>query len=257
VATVTGSFLLCIAVAIGGAVVVGGASLGLRAARLGERREKWHDQTTGPAGAMFNALFLAAFALSVVISWQAYNHASSDTADESTALISLYDDVAGLPIGTELQGEIRDYADTVLNEEWPLLPHGGSADEADQQLRSMSDQILGVPTDQDAVQATRAETIKELDAVSDARDQRLRDTHTALPIGLLACLVITATVALGHGVLSGLPHTASSLIPLSIEGAMVAAAVCVVFLIRRPYHGALEIGPDDIRLAIAHFAART
>jgi hypothetical protein len=254
---VTGFFLLCVAVAIGGAVVVGGAALALRAARLGERREKWHDQTTGPAGAMFNALFLAAFALSVVISWQDYNHATTDTANESTALISLYDDVTGLPNGTLLQGEIRDYADIVLNQEWPLLPTGGSAEAADQQLRLMSNQILGVPTDQDAVQATRSETIKELDAVSDARDQRVRDTHTSLPVGLLACLVITAVVALGHGVLAGLPHTASSLIPLVLEGAMVAAAVCIVFLIHRPYHGALQIGPGDIRLAIAHFVSRT
>ncbi|HEX5404693.1 MAG TPA: hypothetical protein VFX16_20580 [Pseudonocardiaceae bacterium] len=253
----TGTFLVCVAVAIGGAVVVGGTALALKAARLGERREKWHDQTTGPAGAMFNALFLAAFALSVVLAWQAYNHATADTADESSALISLYDDVAGLPNGAQLQGEIRDYADTVLNQEWPLLPAGGSTEAADQQLRMMSNQILGVPTDQDSVQATRSETIKELDAVSDARDQRLRDTHTRLPTGLLACLVIAAVVALGHGVLSGLPHTASSLIPLAIEGAMVAGAVCIVFVVRRPYHGALEITPDDIRLAIAHFAART
>jgi hypothetical protein len=205
---------------------------------------------------MFNALFLAAFALSVVISWQAYNNARDDTADEAASLISLYDDASGLPVGDSVRSEVREYADVVLHREWPLLPADRSSPAADDLLRRMSLQILSVPTDEDAVQATRSEAIKELDAVSDARDQRLRDADNSLPVGLLACLVITALVALGHGMLTGLPHTASSLIPLVVEGAMVAAAVCIVFLIRRPYHGALIIEPADIRLAIAHFVAR-
>jgi hypothetical protein len=254
---VTGSFILCVGLSLAGAAVVLVVALALRRTRLGERRDKWHDQTTGPAGAMFNALFLAAFALSVVISWQSYQHAKTDAADESSALVALYDDVTGLPGGTQLQGEIHDYADIVVRDEWPLLPLGGSSQAAGDQLRLLSAQILGVPTDKDSVQATRSETLKELDAVSNARDQRLRDTRTTLPSGLLTCLVLAAVVVLGHGILVGLPHTAPSLIPLVAEAAMVTGAVCIVFLVRRPYHGALAIGPDEIRLAIAHFVSRT
>ncbi len=249
--------MLCVALALGGSAVVVSAALLARKARLGERREKWQDQTTGPAGAMFNALFLASFALSVVISWQAYDHAKTDAADESTALVAMYDDAAGLPDASVLRGEIRDYADTVLNVEWPLLPSGGSSAEADSLLRQMSDQVLGVPTDLDSVQATRSETLKELDALGGARNQRLRDANTELPTGLLLCVVITATVVLGHGLIAGLPHTAPSLLPLAVEAALITSAVFVIVLIRRPYHGALEIGPDEIKLALAHVTAST
>ena len=74
----TVSILWCVGIAVGGGAVVFAAALALKETRLGERRHKWHDQTTAPAGAMFNALFLAAFALSLVISWQAYDHAKDD-----------------------------------------------------------------------------------------------------------------------------------------------------------------------------------
>jgi hypothetical protein len=252
-----GYLVLCVLIAIGGGVVAGGVAIALRRAALGERREKWQDQTTGPAGAMFNALFLASFALSVVISWQAYNQAKTDVANESTALVALYDDVAGLPNGQLLRGEIRDYADLVVHQEWPLLSAGGSLQAGDDQLRQLSDQILGLPATKDAVQAIRSETIKELDAVTSARNQRLRDATSSLPVGLLLCVVITAVVVVGHGLLVGLPHTLPSLIPLIAEGALVSAAVCIVFLIHRPYHGALTITPDQLRTAIAHFAAST
>lgn len=252
-----GYLILCVVLGVGGSGVVVATALLARRARLGERREKWQDQTTGPAGAMFNALFLASFALSVVIAWQNYEHAKTDTADESSALVATYDDAAGLPNADVLRGEIRDYANVVLNQEWPMLSSGGSASDADVLLRQMSDQVLSLPTDLDSVQATRSETLKELDAVGNARDQRLRDANTALPIGLLICLVITAVVVLGHGLVAGLPHSAPSLVPLAIEAALITAAVFIIFLIRRPYHGALEIGPDDLRLAVAHFTANT
>ncbi|HEX4705812.1 MAG TPA: hypothetical protein VH352_27085, partial [Pseudonocardiaceae bacterium] len=219
--------------------------------RLGERREKWHDQTTGPAGAMFNALFLASFALSLVLAWQAYQHAMADVGDEGSALTALYNDVGGLPNGDRLRGEIRDYANVVVNQEWPRLAYGGSAEAADLVLRHISEEILTVPTQQESGQATRLETIKVFDALNGARDLRLQDANGGLPSGLLICLVITAAVVPVHGLLVGLPHSLSSVIPLLTEAALLAGAVFVVFLIRRPYQGTLDIGPDQLRLAIA------
>lgn len=252
-----GYLILCVVLGVVGGGVVVATALVARRAKLGERREKWQDQTTGPAGAMFNALFLASFALSVVISWQAFEHAKTDNADESTALVAMYDDASGLPDGDVLRGEISTYADVVLNQEWPLLPAGGSAPQADTLLRQMSDQVLSVPTTQDSVQATRSEVIKELDTVGAARNQRLRDATTTLPNGLLICVVITAVVVLGHGLIAGLPHTASSLVPLAVEAALITSAVFIIFLVRQPYHGALNIGPDEIRQAVAHVTAST
>lgn len=252
-----GFLLWCVVVGLAAAAVVGGVALLSRRAALGERREKWHDQTTGPAGAMFNALFLAAFALSVVISWQNYTHAKSNVEDESSSLVALYDDVGGLPIAGQLRGEIRDYATVVLTQEWPMLQQGTSSEAADQQLRDMSAQLLSLPTDLDSVQAARSETIKELDQVDNAREQRLRDSTTSLPWGLLVCVVVGAVVVLGHGLLVGLPHTLPSLIPLVTEAALIAGAVFIIFAIRQPYHGALDIAPDNIRHALVRFTSGT
>jgi hypothetical protein len=252
-----GFLLWCVVVALVAGAVVAGVALLSRRAALGERREKWHDQTTGPAGAMFNALFLASFALSIVISWQNYTHAESTVQDESSALVALYDDVGQLPDGAQLRGEIRDYASIVLTQEWPMMQQGGSTESADTQLRTMSAQLLSLPTDQDAVQAARSETIKELDQVDSAREQRLRDANTTLPWGLLVCVVVGAVVVLGHGLLVGLPHTLPSLIPLVTEAAMIAGAVFITFAIRQPYHGALDIDPDAIRHALATITSST
>jgi hypothetical protein len=245
-------FVWCGVVAIGTTAVLGLLVRLLNGVQLGENRAKWHDQTTGPAGAMFNALFLATFALSVVLAWQAYQHAKSDVGAEASALTALHQDVGGLPNGALLRREISQYAQIVADQEWPLLPGGGSSDAADAQLVRITDGVLTAPTEQDAGQATQLEAIKQVDALNEARDARLGDAGGGLPSGLLICLVITAVVVLGHGLLVGSPHSLSSTIPLLTEGALMAGAVFIVFVIRRPYHGALDIGPDEIRLAISH-----
>jgi hypothetical protein len=224
-----------------------------RRAKLGERRERWQDQTTGPASALFNALFLAAFALSAVLAIQAYQHAQSNPATEGQALTRLYLDAGELPNGGQLRTEIRDYASTLVNQEWPLLPQGSASATADQQATALSDQILAIKPADNAAQTTRNEALSALDQAIGARQQRLLDTHTQLPWGLLICLIITAVVMVGHGLLVGLPHTTPSLVSLLVEAAVVAGAVFIVFAIRQPYHGALAIGPDQLKLALARF----
>jgi hypothetical protein len=246
-------YVMGVLIALAAAAVVGASAWLLRRVNLGQRRERWQDQVVNAAGSLFNALFLASFALSVVISWQAYDRATADVAAEASALSGLYTDVTDLPDGGQLHREVTDYARTVVDQEWPLLSAGGSSAAADAGLRAMAEQILAVPTTQDAAQAARQEAIKQLDAVSTARDLRLQDAVTSLPAGLLVCLLITAAAVLGHGLLVGSPHSLSSGITLLIEGALVAAAVFVIFVIRRPYHGAFEISPDVIRLALSRF----
>jgi hypothetical protein len=239
-------------IAIGAAALVGGSAFALRGVRLGEKRDRWQDQVANSAGAMVNALFLASFALSVVISWQAYDHAKADVAAEAAALTAVYTDVGGLPDAAQLRHEIADYATVVVNQEWPLLSTGGSSAAADKDIRQLAGQIL---VGQDSTQAIRQEAIKQLDAVSSARDLRLQDANTSLPAGLLVSLLITAIAVAVHGLLVGAPHSLSSASTLVLEGALIASAVFIVFVIRRPYHGAFDIGPDMIRMALARFTA--
>ena len=246
-------YVFGVLIALGAAAAVGGVAILLRRVPIGQSRERWQEQVINPASAMLNALFLASFALSVVIAWQAYDHARADVAAEASALSGLYTAVTDLPDGGQLHREITQYAGIVVSQEWSVLPSGGSSSAAGDVLRQLSDQILAIPTTEDAVQATRVEAIKQLDAVSAARDLRLLDANTALPSGLLVSLVITAVAVLGHGLIVGTPHSLSSGITLMIEGALVAAAVFVVFVIRQPYHGAFDISSDTIRQAMARF----
>jgi hypothetical protein len=235
--------------------VVGGGAFALRGVRLGMNRDKWQDQVANSAGAMVNALFLASFALSVVISWQAYDHARADVAAEAAALTAVYTDVGGLPDAAQLRHEIAGYATVVIDREWPLLASGGSSDTAEQDLQQLAGQILAMPGGQDTALAVRQEAIKQLDAVSSARDLRLQDANRTLPAGLLVSLLITAVAVLANGLLIGAPHSLSSAITLILEGALIASAVFIVFVIRSPYHGAFDIGPDLIRMALARFTA--
>jgi hypothetical protein len=248
----TGVVVLAVLVAVLAALAAAVVAVLLRRRKLGERREKWQDQTTGPTGAMFNALFLAAFALCAVIGWQNYSSAKTHNDDERTALVKLYADVGPLPDADQLRAEIRDYTRRVIDVEWPLLPRGQSDPGAAHDLNQLTAQLLTV--DPGAADEARNEATDRLNDVVDARQNRLADSGSEIPDGLLACVLVTAVVVLGHSTLVGLPHTPSSLIPLATEAGLIAVAVLILFLIRRPYHGTVDLDPEQFRLAMTAFS---
>ncbi|MGW7532446.1 bestrophin-like domain [Amycolatopsis sp. NPDC054798] len=226
--------------------LVGWLAVGLRRTRLGVRRQRWHDQTTGPCGALFNALFLAAFAMSAIIAWQNYDHARDHVVEESTSLLKLSTGVSMLPDGARLRGEVVSYLKTVVDDEWPLLPHGKSSENAYTALTGLYTGILTTAPRDSAATTACSEAAKYWSAAFDARQARLRDSTTELPLGLLLCVVITALLVVGHSLIMGLPHSLSSLIPLLAKTATVTAAIVLLVLIRHPYQGPLTI--DTARL---------
>lgn len=244
----------CLIVAVLAAAVAAGTTLLARRTKLGEHREHKPEHSGSAASALFNALFLAAFALATVLAITAFQQAQGNAATEGQALSRLYLDVGQLPDGVRLRAEIRDYTNTLINQEWPVLSRSGESMVADRQAAALSDQILAIIPPNEAVQSTRNEALGALDQALGARQQRLLDAHVTLPAGLLACLVAAAVVMVGHDLVAGLPHGGRSLVSLLAEAAAVATAVFIIFMIRAPYHGALLIDPEQLRTALDQFS---
>ncbi|KAA2253945.1 DUF4239 domain-containing protein [Solihabitans fulvus] len=245
----------CLVVAAAAAVLILSVAMALKGATVGERRERWQDQTTAPVGAMLNAMFLAAFGLSLVIAWQSYDRARTHLRDESAALTRLYDVVGALPAHDDLRGGIRDYTRRLVDREWPELQLQRSDEAADALAGRLTTQVLALQATTPAEQSARALAVGQWNTAADARQSRIGDTLTGLPWGLLLAVVVTAFTAIGHAMIVGLPHTSSSLISLLAEGVVIAVAVYVLFLIRSPYHGALDLPPDQLRLVLARFGS--
>lgn len=235
-----------------GLLVLTAAAL-LRRTRLGERRKGWQDQTTSQAGALFNALFLATLVFSVITAWQAHNNAKTHAQDESAALVKLHTAVSALPNADELRAEVSDHTRLLISNEWPRLEFGQSDHQADLRLEHLAKKLLTLQPADSTVQGARAQALKYLDNVLDTRLARLHDATTGLPWGLLAAVIVTALTVMTHALVVGLPHATSSLIPLAAEGILIAMAVFVLMVVRRPYHGALDMEPDQLRLALTTF----
>jgi hypothetical protein len=244
----------CLIIAVLAAAVAAGTTALARRTKLGKHRKHKEEHSGSAASALFNALFLAAFALATVLAITALQQAQSNAAAEGQALSRLYLDVGQLPDGVRLRAEIRDYTNTLINQEWPLLSRSGESTVADRQAATLSDQILAINPPNEAVLGTRYEAVSALDQALSARQQRLEDARITLPTGLLASLVAAAVVVVGHDLIAGLPHGGRSLVSLLAEAAAVATAVFIIFMIRAPYHGALLLDPDRLRTATDHFS---
>ncbi|TCO62962.1 DUF4239 domain-containing protein [Actinocrispum wychmicini] len=225
----------------------------LRRTRLGERRKGWQDQTTSQAGALFNVLFLASLVFSVILAWQSYNNAKIHAQDERAALVKLHMTVGALPHGDELRAEVREHTRLLIDNEWPRLETGGTDHDADVRSDHLSQKLLTIQPTDATVQVARTQALKYLDNVLDTRLARLRDAAMGLPWGLVVAVIVAALALISHALLVGLPHAVAPLIPLTAEAALIAMAVFALLLIRQPYHGALDMEPDQLRRALTTF----
>lgn len=247
-------FVVWIVVVGIGAVLLGIAAVWLlRRTKLAEGSEGGPGRAIGAAGTLFNALFLISFTLSVVLAWQAYDHAQNHVRDESAALTKLESAVSTLPDGDQLRAQVREHVRLLIDNEWPRLAGGHGDPDADRRLARISTAIMTIQPADAAVASARTQAMRFVETAADARDSRLHDATTGLPSILLGSVMLTAFVLLAHTVIVGLPHSVLSMPPLLTETALIAMALFVLILVQRPYHGALTIEPDQLRQALATF----
>ena len=247
------TILAAVGIAVAAAVAVGGLAILLRRTQFGSRRERWHDLGVTYAGAVLAALFLVCLALSVVISWGRIDAADRHVKAESNALTRMWLAAGSLERRDRLmvQQGISGYIVATTQEEWPRLAHGEVLPEAEQRMERLHSTLLAAATPTPATQAARTEMLTAFRDALSARQDRIDDATSTFPSGLLACLIVCGVAVIAHALLAGVPHSPVSLTPLLIQTALVAGAVFVVFAIRRPFGGAIEISPEHLQIALA------
>ena len=126
-------------------------------------------------------LLLLAFCL---VRMQADHRGTEDlVAREGTVLLKLdraYEAFGGEK-GQSLRVTLRDYASSVVSEEWPLLESGGRSDHATAALATLSRESKDMEPQTAAQQVARSEAIQSFNQLSDLREARIAASRLKLP----------------------------------------------------------------------------
>ena len=150
---------------------------------------------------------------------------------------------------------LRDYAKSVVRDEWPTLAHGKRNDETTRLLGQLSQCVLSVESTTNREQSVYHQILVHLDELSDLREHRIAEAEQGLGdlywgtvTGLVLILVMLAAMVQATidraFALSGLICAASLLLAL-------------VVILNKPFTGENVVSPDPIERVIRAMAART
>jgi Protein of unknown function (DUF4239) len=245
-------------------LVSGIACAGLFAGAPFLREKTLRIRVTAHSVAIDNALFVVVSFTGVVLAFSlvqaTINFRNLDTQVGTEAhditqldrLIFRYGDPANGVIRTAL----RDYANSIVVDEWPELRKGRSSARTAGLFRPISRGILAIDPPAGRQSLIYAEMLKKVDEIAADRKARVvAAAKTELPLiywetimALLAILVLLAAFS---------EATFVRAVALGAQGFGLALLVALVYIVDEPFKGGTSISPEPIVTVIAEMQARS
>jgi hypothetical protein len=228
----------CVVVAIG--VVISLVTMAGFHAVIPRRLRSQHNDLAGFMLAIVGVIYAVFLAFIAVAVWQNYDRAGSLLQLEADLAGDLDRDAAGLPdmLAAAVRREVAIYAETVVQLEWPALA-GAETPPSDgwKSLHRLHMLLAHDHTGDPWVIAAKAEMLRELDNLYDARRNRLESARTELPPILWWNLLAGAAVVLVFSCLFGAPSIWMHAAMMSLLAASIGLVLALILLLYNPYLG--------------------
>jgi hypothetical protein len=160
----------------------------------------------------------------------------------------------GDPTNDGIRASLREYADSIVSDEWPELRKGAASERTAALFIPVSRGILAMQPTPRLGSVIFGETLKTADALASDRAERVdAAAHVKLPrifwetiVALLVVLVLLAT---------RVEATRGRAVALGAQGFALALLVALVFIFDQPFKGQTAVSPEPIAEVLAKMQA--
>jgi hypothetical protein len=221
-------------------------------------RRQEHNDVAGFIYAVVGVIYAVLLALMVIAVWEEHEAAKATVREEANGLADVFWLAHSLPEpeGPRLQELARSYATVVTEEEWPLMARGGgSSPEAWALMDEMRLGMQNLEVDARSDQVLFERGLERIDALADARRERMVEAEEGIPAVLWAVLVLGGTITVGFTYLFGLENTWSHRLMVAAVAGLIALVLFTVGSLEYPFSGGTRVGPEAFELVLGRFEA--
>jgi len=214
-----------------------------------ELRRK-HNEFTGFNSALIGVVFAVLLAFIAVEAWESFGKAGDTAAIEASLAGDLFRDSSAMPepTRTALIGDIRDYVEIVLTQEWPAMAKGAPVgDEGWAPLFKFHQSLGSVATSNPVQVAMVSETLRRLNALYDARQNRILAAQDHIDPAVWWVVVLGAAIVIGLTYLFGMESFAMHLLMTGAVAASLALVIVLIVAFDYPFRGEVQVTPDGFR----------
>lgn len=209
-----------------------------------------HNDVSGFTFATAGVTYAVLLAFVAVAVWQNFTQTENQVQTEANLVGDLYRDTPAFPepAASRLRHYLFVYAEIVVEDEWPSLA-AGRIDESEgwQLLDKFHTELLQMQAKDESVLAMRADTVKTLNALYDARRGRFHAASTEMPAILWWNLIAGAVILMIFTYLFGTPQLWMHVVMVSLLGSLIGLVMTLVVLLNNPFRG-----PNHVSLEPFH-----
>jgi hypothetical protein len=157
----------------------------------------------------------------------------------------------------DLRMALREYANSIVKDEWPQLSKGRVSGRTTRLLRELTRDVFAADPAPGRQSLLYTEMLKKIDELTSARESRLVAAgNVRLAPIFWQTIVFLILVLLILAALSKSTFSVGAAVALGCQGFAVSLLVALVFIFDRPYRGQTSISPQPIIKVIAEMQNR-
>jgi hypothetical protein len=224
--------------------------------RFAALREGDHNEVAGFIIAVVGVIYAVLLAFVVIVSWENFSGAEGVVGQEAGALRNIYRDSTVYPpeVRERIHADVRDYAGTAVEREWPAMSRGEEGDPAVAAvLDTFSRDVAALPTTTPSQQQYVSVEADRFNDLVTARSQRLDFVEQGVPGVLWTALIVGAVVTVGFAMIFGMSSTLLHSIMIASLTALIGVLLFVSVAIDHPFSGDVAVDPAPLERVLTDF----
>jgi len=236
--------LLVVAIAIALLFACGGQIYVHR--RFGGQTFVRHNEVGGFIIAVVGTLYAVVLGFLTVVVWQHFADARDLVAIESAAAGDAWHTAVGLPLAerASVRRDVFDYANLMVNSEWPLMRSGRFEPDADIVVMDAIGTVGSFMPASQGQSTAQLLTMQQLTALHDDRLRRLESNTSGVKGFEWLVLFIGAICVVCFCWLFGLANPRAHLLMTGAVTVVVVSVLVLLFELQYPFRSHIGIGPD-------------
>jgi len=231
---------------VSGAIALACLGLAIVHPFVDHRVRRAHNDLTGFTIQIISVVYAVLMAFIAVATWESFTAAEAIVQEEAGYMGNLYRDTKGFPdrVGEEMRKTLKRYADTVVEEEWPVQQQGQMPSAGWKPLHQLHRQLVLFDPQTRGEAVIQADFLHTINELYKARQARLTAAAGHIPVVIWWIIAIGGALTTVFSYLFGFE---SFRLHLTMTGAITASLALVVVLIVAldwPFRGEVSVSPQ-------------
>ena len=207
-----------------------------------------HD-VTGPFFSTLGTVYGIFLAFIVSTTWQEFANTQNNLVQEARYLGDLYFETKAFqhPMQEELQTLLRDYRDSVVNDEWKSMEAGEANPQSTELLKQIGTTYIHYKTTDPTENSFLHESLLNFSSMMGLRASRIDDSSSGLLPVLWCVLLLGAVATIGFSFLFGAHNFKAQAVMTMLLTGVISMTFFTIISLDFPFTGATTVSPEPIQ----------